>query len=612
MSPERRLAAILSADAVGYGRLMAGDEAATVRTITAYREEISRLVRRHDRRVVDAPGDNLLAEFPTATGAVQCALEIQRVLSARNAELEGDQRMAFRIGIHLGELRAQDERIYGDSVNIAARLESLAQPGGICISGEVHAQTRAKLDLDYEDLGEQAVKNIPEPVRVFRVRTDAEAAKHPRLSRRGLALGGGVLALAVALVISVPRQEEELTVPGFGGRPAIAVLPFDNLSGDPEQEYFADGIAEDLITRLSLWRSFPVISRNSSFVYKGRVVDVKQVHKELGVRYVVEGSVRRSGGRVRISAQLIDAPSGHHVWAHTSDRELADVFALQDEISAAIAASMLGEVERAEGERALRRDPASLEAWDLYQRAQWHSRRLTPEDSAKARELLEQALELDPYFASAYGRIAGTHFWDIILGWTDSPQRSLEELFRNARKSVELDPRSPLGLGALACAFSLSGEGEKMLDAARRAVDLNPSSPEALSTLGWALAGSGQLEEAIEVCQQSLRLSPHGPWVWLSLDTLAFAYLVAGRYPEAIDTGRRLSDLRPDYFWGYLYLAASFAGLDRPEEARKALGEALRVQPDLSSDLIRRTLAFGDRAIVDRFVAKLRKAGFEG
>lgn len=410
---------------------------------------------------------------------------------------------------------------------------------------------------------------------------------------------------------TLPEPKGELTVPGFGGRPAIAVLPFQNLSGDPEQEYFADGIAEDLITRLSLWRSFPVIARNSSFVYKGQAVDVKRVGDELGVHYVVEGSVRRAGDKVRLTAQLIDSTTGHHVWAHTYDRDLADVFAVQDEISTKIAASLLGEVERAEGEQVAREDPESLEAWDLYQRAVWHYHRQTDEDNQKAIWFLQQALELDPYFAGAYSRLASVHYWDIALGWTDSPERSLDEVLRNARRSVDLDPRDPIGHMYLGAGFSLVGDGGRAHSAAQRAVELNPSSTEAIAFLVWVMAGIGQANEAIPIGQQGLRLSPHGPSAWLNVDVLTFSYIAAGRYPEAIEMALRLTDMRPEYLWSYLYLAASFANLDRLDVARGALEEAFRLQPELSMDLIRTALAFGDPAVVERYIEALRKAGLE-
>ncbi len=385
MPSERRLAAILSADVAGYSRLMAEDEQGTIQTIRAYRSLISSLVSDHHGHVVDSPGDNLLAEFPNALDAVQSAVEIQAVLRVRNQSLAENRQMLFRIGVHLGDITADGDRIYGDGVNIAARLEGLAEPGGVCISGAVHEQVRGKLEIGYIDLGEQSVKNIPEPLRAYRVqfeRVPEAPRSEPRRTRWLVAV------VAVLLLLGIGAwalwDSRLATVPGFAGVPAIAVLPFENLSGDPEQEYFVDGMAEDLITRLSSSQFLRVIARNSSFVYKGRAVDVKQVSQELSVRYVVEGSVRKSGDRVRISAQLIDATTGLHVWASTYDRELRDVFALQDEISQTIAVSIRPEVVASEQERVMRRNPQSLDAYENVLRGRWHHSKLTRDDNAKA------------------------------------------------------------------------------------------------------------------------------------------------------------------------------------------------------------------------------------
>ena len=602
---------------------MAEDEAGTVRAITAYRQEIALLVQQSGGRVVDATGDNVLAEFPTASGAVQCALEIQRVLAARNEALPRDGRLQFRIGVHLGEVHVQEGRIYGDGVNIAARLESLAEPGGVCVSRAVRDQGRAQHELHFEDLGERALKNIAEPVHVFRVRSArpgesrAPALRAPARRRR-LALVSTALAVAALLGVGLwslaahragiaRPNPSAFTVSGFGDRPAVAVLPFDNLSPDPTEEYFADGLAEDLITRLALWRSFPVIARNSSFAYKGKPVDLRQVSADLGVRYVVEGSVRRSGDRVRVSAQLIDATTGEHVWADTYDREIADVFALQDEISTAIAAPLVGDLERAEQARALQQDPHSLEAWGLYQRATRAVGEASREANAEAETLLERALALDPGFASAWGRLAVVHAMRLIWGWTDERETTGEAALRAARMAVELDPGNPLAQGSLGMASALVGDGHTALDASRRAVELNPSMPEALDGLGFALAFIEASPEGIEVIERAVRLGPRDPLLWLYLDNLAGAYFLFGRYDEGLETGKRVVAARPKYYWGYLDLAMNHAGLGQLEEARAAVREARAVDPGLSLEAIRRSGA--SPANVERMSAALRQAG---
>jgi len=585
---ERRLAAILSADVVGYSRLMAEDEAATIRTLTAYREQATTLVQEHRGRVVDFTGDNFLAEFPTALDAVQGAIEIQRVIHARNADLPDDRRMEFRIGIHLGDVSVEGGRLYGDGVNIAARLEGLAEAGGICISDIVYKQVRNKLEITYEDLGDQSVKNIPDPMHTYAIRLE------PDLKPANVPLPG----------------MDERTVPGFGGAPAIAVLSFDNLSGDPEQEYFADGLAEDLITRLSSFRQFPVIARNSSFLYKGKAVDVRQVSRELGVRYIVEGSVRRAGGRVRISAQLIEATSGHHLWAEKYDRRLADVFVVQDEITEAIAGAIAPELTRSERARAVRKPPQSLDAYEHSARGFWHVFRLTKGDNATARSHFEQAIELDPEFAPPLVGLAWVHFMDVASQWTDSPDSSLTELGRVAQRCVVVDATYPASHVALSLSHHLSGDRAAMLAALERAIELNPSDSMSQGFLGVYLGEMGREEEALRHLECAMRLSPlvlraffaHG---------MAAAHFGTGRYEEAVEWEQRSLQQDPLYARAWGVLAASYSHLDRIDEAHHAFEEMVRVQPGLSEQSLRQFYQFADDDWLQRLLDGLRKAGLK-
>jgi adenylate cyclase len=591
-SVERRLAAILSADVVGYGRHMAEDEAATVRTLSDYREEIGLLVRQHRGRVVDTAGDSLLAEFPTALDAVRCAVESQGVLQARNASLSPDRRMEFRMGVHLGDVAFEDQRIYGDGVNIAARLEGLAEPGGVCVSGTVYEQVEKKLAVELEDLGERTLKNIPRPVHVYGVRL--LLAKPQR----------------EAAVEALPGMQE-LTVPGFSGRPAIAVLPFDNLGGDPEQEYFADGIAEDLITRLSAWRYYPVIARNSSFVYRGRSVDVKQVSRELGVRYVVEGSVRKAGDRVRINVQLIDATTGHHVWAERYDRELRDLFALQDEITEALAGWLAPELMRAEQERAVRQEPRSLDAWDCTQRGFWHSWKLNQENNTKARAFFERAAELDPQLVMAFYGLTVTHYLDIFYQWTDSWEQSVVAMVGAAERGAALDEKDAFGQLALGSAYSVTGPQDKMVAALELAIECNPSLALAYGILGNFLATLRRPGEAIAALEKAMRLSPRDPFLFAFLSGVALAHFAAGRYEDAVDWARRSLRRRTDWMDPHHVLAASYAHLGRLDEARAALAEAFRLQPGFSLDTFERIFTSADPDFTERYLGGLRKAGLK-
>ena len=399
---ERRLAAILAADVAGYSRLMGRDEAGTLARLRAHRRElIDPKIVEHKGRIVKTTGDGILIEFPSVVEAVACAVAVQRGMGERNARTAEDQRIVFRVGVNLGDVIVEADDIHGDGVNVAARLESVAAPGGISVSAIVHDQVRDRLDLAFDDMGEQSLKNIARPLRVYQVR----------------------LAAAITPRITQTETAPMLTLPG---KPSIAVLPFANMSGDTDQEYFADGMAEEITTALSRVRSFFVIARNSSFTYKGRAVDVREVGRELGVRYVVEGSVRREGNRIRITAQLIDAETGNHIWAERYDRDLADIFAVQDEITRAMVTALAPAISQAEQQRALQRPPDTLSAWEAYQRALSHWSKF--DDLSTAREFLQRAVALDPHFASAHAMLAARHLGEISLG-----ARSLAEGIENSR-----------------------------------------------------------------------------------------------------------------------------------------------------------------------------------
>jgi adenylate cyclase len=492
----------------------------------------------------------------------------------------------------MGDVAVEADRIYGDGVNIAARLEGLAEAGGVCISATVHEQVRNKLDVGYTDLGDQPVKNIPDLVHVYRVR--------PAAGRKAAGVADEETATA-----------DRLTVSGFGGRPAIAVLPFDNMSGDPEQEYFADGIAEDLITHLSAWRRFPVIARNSSFVYKGEAVDVKRVSRELRVRYVVEGSVRKAGDRVRITAQLIDATTGHHVWAERYDRRLDDIFALQDEITQAIVEGIEPSIRGYEPERALQRDPRNLDAWDLAQRGTWHAWRMTREDNELAHQLFERAVKLDPRSVSGFGGLAVTHYMDIFFQWSDSTERSMSELVRTAERAAAIDDKDPYAQIALATAYSMTGPQDKMLAAAERAVELNPSMAMAYFYIGNLLAIVGRAEEAIANLEKGMRLSPRDPVLFGFLSGVAWAHFAAERYEDAVDWAKRSLKHRSDWADALTALAASCAHLGRSDEARAAVDLIMRLHPEYSISTVQLISASASPEFTRRTLDGLRKAGLK-
>ena len=579
---KRKLTAILSADVAGYSRLMDQDEEATIRILTTYRSAISDLVQQYRGRVVDTTGDNLMAEFTSAVDAVKCALEVQRELAERNAELSHERRMEFRIGLNVGDVVEEKDRIYGDGVNIAARVEGLAEAGGICISGRVYDQVENKLDLKCEFLGEQKVKNITRPVRVYQVRTESNAA--------------------------VSELSRTLELPD---KPSIAVLPFDNMSGDSEQEYFTDGITEDIITALSRFRWFFVIARNSTFTYKGKAVHVKQVAQDLGVRYVMEGSVRKAGNRVRITAQLIDASTGHHVWAERYDRDLEDIFAVQDEITENIVTSVGPEFFSAEMQRAQRKEVRSLDAWDYVMRASSHHSRYTRKDVAEAQRLLRKAIELAPMSAEAFCLLAFTHLMQVQFGWSESVVQSIQEAAKAAQNAEAIDDRDAWAHTALGMVDLISKRYDNAVRRLERAIALNPNLANAYGGLGQALALAGEYNGAVTQINKAIRLSPRDPFMVYRFGHLGLASFVEERYEDACDWGSKAIQENPRFPGGHRLLASSYGQLGRVKEAATELKELLLLMPGMTADDVRRQVPFREPRDMERYIDGLRKAGLK-
>src|SRR5712692_1224471 len=578
---ERKLAAILSADVKGYSRLMGEDEVATIRTLTTYREVMGTLIHQYHGRVVDSPGDNLLAEFASVVDAVQGAVEIQRALKARNADLPASRRMEFRIGINLGDVIVEGERIYGDGVNITARLEGLADGGGICISGSVYEQVETKLVLTYEYMGEQTVKNISKPVRVYRVREQTDI---PPLTK---------------------PAEQPLPLP-LPDKPSVAVLPFANMSSDPEQEYFSDGITEDLITDLSKVSGLFVISRNSVFTYKGKAMKVEQVGRGLGVRYVLEGSIRKAGSRVRITAQLLDATSGFHVWAERYDRDLQDIFAVQDEVTQQIVAALKVKLTTVEWSRFGRQPTTNLEAYDCYLRGLELYAQRTQEAHIQARQMFEDAIALDPQFATAFAFLGRTYLMELVYQWSQDPQ-TLEQVAVFGQKAVALDDSQPAAHETLALAYLGKKQHAQAIAEAEKAIALDPNYAEAYVTLADMLCFAGQPEPAVGLVEQAMRLNPRYPpyYLW----SLGHAYRLLGRSEEAITALRNLVMQNPDHLTAHVLLAATYSEVGREEEARAEAAEILRINPNYSLALVQERVPYKDSALCDRQLTALRKAG---
>jgi adenylate cyclase len=585
---ERRLAAILAADVVGYSRLMGQDEAGTLARLRAHRRElIDPKITEHKGRIVKTTGDGILIEFPSVVEAVACAVAVQRGMAERNVSTPEDQRIVFRVGVNLGDIIiAEDTDIHGDGVNIAARLEGIAEPGGICVSGTVHDQVRDKLDLAFDDLGEQALKNIARPVRVYRVR-----------------LGTAETTPKTAPTESAPM----LALPD---KPSIAVLPFANMSNDPEQEYFADGMVEEIITALSRIRWLFVIARNSSFAYKGKSPDLRQVGRELGVRYVLEGSVRRAGNRVRITGQLIDTTTGTHIWADRFDGVLDDIFELQDQVASSAAGAIEPRLRQSEIERVSRKPTNSLDAYDLYLRAVALRDQHTDESVREAIALLKRALAIDPTYAPAAA----------LIGWSRIHQRShgripvspseVAEAVTLARQALEAgkDDADALWMAAFTL-FAFAGEHAIAATAIDRALTLNPNSAHAWMARGYMSCGRGP-DAAIEALERAMRLNPLDRLSRTFTNGIAIAHLAASRYDQALEWADRTLREEPGYSNALRTKAIACACLDRIDEAREAVHQLIEGQPwqTIASNRVFYSRVYPPE-IADICVDGLRKAG---
>jgi TolB-like protein/class 3 adenylate cyclase/Flp pilus assembly protein TadD len=585
MTDQRRLAAIVSADVAGYSRLMGRDESGTLAALKALRQEVvDPAIASHGGRIVKTTGDGLLLEFPSVVNAVRCAVEMQTAMAHRTAELAEERRIAFRIGINLGDIIVEGDDIFGDGVNVAARLQEIAPPGGICISSRVHEDVRDRLETEFDDGGTQTLKNIARPVQVWRWQP-----------------GTAVPPKSVLAPTALPLPD----------KPSIAVLPFQNMSGDPEQEYFADGMVEDIITALSRDRGLFVIARNSSFTYKGRAVDIRQVGRELGVRYVLEGSVRKGGNTVRITAQLIEAETGSHLWADRFDGKLEDVFELQDQVANKVASIICPAVEKAEIERAARKT-ANLQAYDLFLQAKAAFNRLIPKDLDEALSLAEQCLALDPSFARCHALVAAIFNGRIASSVTKDAAADATLAEHAARQAFALDGNDAaivMQYGqVLAQSLGRYDEGISLLD---KAIELDPNLATAWAWRGICKGGHGKTDEAVEDLQHALRLSPRDPRAWMVQHGLAWAHLIAGRYDEAISCAAAVLQFQPKLAITLRIAISAHALAGRQDKAREVLTKHMIVEPETRIATMKQSyLRRMPLEVFDIFAEGLRKAGF--
>jgi len=574
----RKLRAILSADVKGYSILMADDEVATIQTLKNYRKIMSACIENHGGRVVDAVGDNLLAEFESAVDAVRCSVEVQKELKVKNQELLTNKRLEFRIGVNIGDVIQDGDRLFGDGVNVASRIEGLADAGGVCISRNTYDQVKNKLELGFDFLGEHEVKNIKEPVRVYKVLMESEPPK--------------------------PLVKETLDLPE---KPSIAILPFNNMSGDPSQEYFSDGLTEQIISGLCKVNNLFVIARNSSFAYKGKSISIKQIAKELGVKYILEGSVQRAGDRVRITAQLIDAITDFHMWSESYDRDLSDIFALQDEITIKLMNAMRINLTQREQATIYTDEIKNIKAYDKFLKGMECFFRVNRQDNAKARILLEQSIKIDETSAIPFAIIGWTHLFDFHFSWSKSPLDSFEKMEKNANKAIALNSTHDLPHLLLGWIHLYKKEHDKAIEAGKQAIILSPNGANAHVHFGFIAHMAGEIEVAIRNLKKAFRLNPLPP--------AYYYYFLGGAYHYDRQNGKALEILNQslsidsEALNSYLYLSSVYIELNKLDQAKKSAKKILEISPSFSLEYHKNVVPLKDRSVLERYIENLRKAG---
>ena len=623
ISMQRKLRAIFSADVKGYSKLMGDDDEHTINTITKYRKFITELIEAHHGRVVDAPGDNILAEFSGALNAVNSAIEIQEELKSQNSKLPDDRRMDFRIGINLGDIVHREDRIYGDGVNVAARIESLADPGGICISRGVFDQVKQKARQGFEYLGEHSVKNISEPVRIYRVllapenegKVIGEPLTGPTRHKKSMAVAITAILVCIAVILWVfyPRAPEiepasvEKMAYSLPDEPSIAVIPFDNLSNDPDQDYFGDGISEQITASLSVVPKVFVIAPSSTFTFKNKALKVQQIAEELGVRYILKGSIQKDGQRVQITAKLIDAITGRHLWAERYDRVLKDIFALQDEITIRIITELRVKLTDGEQARLLYKGTKNLSSYLKYLQALEYFRLPTKENNALSRRMIEEVIEIEPDFPQAYTLLGATYWKDLYLNPSKSPKLLLKKAIELNKKAITLNDSIPTSYSHLGWLYALTGRHDDAIAQCERAISLDPNSADTHLWMGYALRYAGRHVEAVRSSERALRLNPIPSSGYFR--SLGLTYIFVGKYNEAIEAFKKSLDRSPNDYLTHFSLACVYSLSERNEDAQAEAKKVLQINPNFSLKQFAKKLTYKNRADKELIIDAAKQAG---